>query len=618
MDYQQTGRDAFKAVGGNDNITAINHCATRLRFRVKSTDNINLNEIEQIPGVLRALNANGELQVVIGPNVTTAYQAIEKEFTGSGDPAADSGEKKKWSEVFLGTISGIFAPIIPAITAAGMVKAVLALLKVFGVIDVDGMTYQILNFCADAAFYFMPIMLANSAAKMFQMSSGLAMMLAGMLLHPTFTSLVAAGDPITLFGLPIRAVSYSSTVIPVILIVFVASYVEKFANKILPDVIKYIFRPLLVMAVMIPLSLCALGPIGYMIGDGLAWCLDALNGLAPWLLPTVMGALTPILVMFGLHNGLIPFASTQLAAGGFENLMGPGMLASNISQGAASLAVAFKSKNKQTKQTAISTGFTALMGITEPAMYGITLKYKGVLPAVMFGGLCGGLFAGFSGLVRYSFGSPGLATLPVFIGDDPSNLLKALATAAIGFVVTFAATMFVKLEEEPDPMLKKAEEKELKELEEELVTTDIVSPVEGQAVALSEVNDGVFSEKIMGDGVAIIPEKGVVTAPADGTVMIFPTRHAIGLTTEDGTEILIHIGMDTVNLNGKYYEQKVENGAKVRKGDVLMKFDIDAIQKAGYPVITPVIVTNLQEKRKVRKARAGHVCEGELLYQVSV
>ncbi len=446
MDYQKTGRDVFEAVGGNENVQSVTHCATRLRFRLKDMAAVNLDEIGKIPGVLKCIQANGEIQAVIGPNVTTAFQAVEKEFSGSA--ASDTAEeKKKLNEKFLGMISGIFAPIIPAITAAGMVKAVLALLNAFGAVDVNGQAYQILTFASDAAFYFMPIMLANSAAKIFGMSSGLAMMLGGMMLHPTFVNMVDSGNAIALFGLPVRAVKYSSTVIPIILIVFVASYVEKFANKILPDVIKYIARPLCVMAVMIPLSLCVLGPIGYIAGDALAAFLAWVNSLTPWLLPTLMGTFTPILVMFGLHNGLIPLASTQLASLGSENIMGPGMLPSNIAQGAASLAVSIRSKDKQMKQQALSTGFTALMGITEPAMYGVTLKYKMLLPAVMLGGFAGGLFAGISGLVRYSFGSPGLATLPVFIGADASNLMKALITAVIGFAVTFIASMFVKLDD---------------------------------------------------------------------------------------------------------------------------------------------------------------------------
>lgn len=444
MDYKKTGIEVFEAVGGNDNVRIVTHCATRLRFELNDMKKVDKAAINAIDGVLKCLESGGQFQVVIGPNVTIAYQEIQKRFNGKETSEKD---ERSFGNKLIATITGIFTPIIPAITAAGMVKAVLALLKLFNLIDIEGQTYAILTFAADAAFYFMPIMLASSCAKMFQMSSGLAMMLAGILLHPTFAGFVGGQEALSLFGIPVRLVNYASSVIPIILIVFVASYVEKFANKILPDVVKYIVRPLLVMLIMIPVALCVLGPLGAYIGDGIAYIISSIDHIAPWMIPTIMGTCTPVLVMFGLHNGLMPIATSQLSSQGFETIYGPGMLASNIAQGAASLAVSLKSKDKAMKQTALSTGFTALMGITEPAMYGITLRFKKLLFAVMIGGGVAGLFSGLSGLVRYSFGSPGLATLPVFIGDDPSNIIKALITAAIAFIVTFGICMFIKLDD---------------------------------------------------------------------------------------------------------------------------------------------------------------------------
>ncbi len=452
MDYRKVGLNVLDAVGGKDNIKVVTHCATRLRFELKDRNKVDEARLSKMDGVLKTLESSGQYQVVIGPNVNEAYQAIQDVVdTGAKNDETAKDDRSPWAK-FLAIITGIFTPIIPAITAAGMVKAVLAILKVANLIDVNGQTYAILNFASDAAFYFMPFMLAASSAKIFKMSSGLAMMLAGILLHPNFKDMVSAGEVVKFAGLPVRLVSYSSTVIPIVLIVFVASYVERFANKILPEVIKFIFRPLIVMLVMIPLSLCVLGPIGAYIGDGIAALVSFIDSSAPWAIPTLMGIFTPVLVMFGLNNGLLPIATSQLAAQGFETIYGPGMLASNIAQGAASLAVAIKAKEPSTKQTALSTGFTALMGITEPAMYGITLRFKKVLFAVMTGGGVAGLFAGLSGLVRYSFGSPGLATLPVFIGEDPSNFIKALITLALSFVITFTICMFLKLEDSQDTL----------------------------------------------------------------------------------------------------------------------------------------------------------------------
>lgn len=604
MNYQQTGLEIFQKVGGAENVVSLTHCATRLRFRLNDFKKADKDGIQKIEGVLGCVTANGELQVIIGPNVTQAYQAIQKVFDGDGAKAPK--EKGKLIDRFLGIISGIFSPIIPAITAAGMVKALLAILKVSGVIDVDGQAYQIMSFASDAAFYFMPILLANSAAKIFDMSSGLAMMLAGILVHPTFVSMVDAGNAINLFGLPIRAVKYSSTVIPIILIVLVASYVERMANKYLPEVIKYIARPLIVMVIMIPLALCVLGPIGYVVGDGLALLLSAINGITPWLLPTVMGTFTPILVMFGLHNGLIPLASAQFATIGHENIMGPGMLASNISQGAASLAVAVRSKDKQMRQMAVSTGFTALMGITEPAMYGVTLKYKRLLPCVMLGGFAGGLYAGISGLVRYSFGSAGLATLPVFIGEPANNIIKALITVVIGFLVTFISAMFVKLEDDvKDTADGKTEQQDIV----------ISSPLKGKVIPLEKVNDPVFAGKIMGDGMAVIPEEGVLYAPMDGTLMIYDTMHAVGITGENGLEVLMHIGMDTVKLNGTYFHKIAESDTMIKKGDPIVSFDIEKIKERGYDLTTPVIVTNLNGKQ-VSGTAAEKIMAGDSLFAV--
>ncbi len=452
MDYRKVGLNVLDAVGGKDNIKVVTHCATRLRFELKDRNKVDEARLSKMDGVLKTLESSGQYQVVIGPNVNEAYQAIQDVVdTGVKNDETAKDDRSPWAK-FLAIITGIFTPIIPAITAAGMVKAVLAILKVANLIDVNGQTYAILNFASDAAFYFMPFMLAASSAKIFKMSSGLAMMLAGILLHPNFKDMVSAGEVVKFAGLPVRLVSYSSTVIPIVLIVFVASYVERFANKILPEVIKFIFRPLIVMLVMIPLSLCVLGPIGAYIGDGIAAFVSFIDSSAPWAIPTLMGIFTPVLVMFGLNNGLLPIATSQLAAQGFETIYGPGMLASNIAQGAASLAVAIKAKEPSTKQTALSTGFTALMGITEPAMYGITLRFKKVLFAVMTGGGVAGLFAGLSGLVRYSFGSPGLATLPVFIGEDPSNFIKALITLVLSFVITFTICMFLKLEDSQDTL----------------------------------------------------------------------------------------------------------------------------------------------------------------------
>lgn len=459
MDYRETGLKALEVVGGKDNVKNLTHCATRLRFEVKDRSKVDLEKLNSAPGVLKALESAGQFQFVIGPSVNECYQAVADEIGIAGGavddnhpedmaPSGKKADKGNLVQKALGLISGIFIPILPALIASGMIKALLTILTRMSLVNTESGVYTIITFVADSVFYFLPVLLAATSAKVFGMSQGLAMMLGAMLLHPTFSNAVSAGTSLDIFGLSVRMTSYSATVIPIILIVWVASYVEKFGTRFLPDVVKYVFRPLLVMIVMIPLSFCVLGPIGAIMGDGLAALLTWLQNTIPWLLPTFIGTIAPLMVLFGLNNCTIPLIYAQMSAVGYETVAGPGMLAHNIAEGAASLALALKSKDTTIRQEALTTSFTALFGgITEPAIYGFTLRFKNVLPCVMIGGAAGGLFAGLSGLVRYATAAPSIVTLPTYMGEDPSNIWKAVATLAIAFVVTFVLVFFVKTED---------------------------------------------------------------------------------------------------------------------------------------------------------------------------
>ncbi len=457
MDYRETGLKALEAVGGKGNVNNVTHCATRLRFELKDRSAVDEKKLAEVPGVMKTIDSAGQLQLVIGPSVNESYQAVLEAMGAGGFNAVGAdgpSDKKKendnssFVQKFLGIVTGIFIPVLPALIASGMVRALLTILNAAGWVDTTSGVYTIITFAADSVFYFLPMILAYSSSKVFGMSTGLAMMLAGVLLHPTFTGIVSAGTALDIFDIPVRLASYNATVIPIILIVWVGSYVEKFATKILPDFIKYVLRPLLVMVVMIPLSLCLLGPVGAWLGDLLAALLTWLQTNIPWLLPTFIGAIAPLMVLFGLNNCTIPLIYAQMAASGYETVAGPGMLAHNIAEGAASLAIALKSKDKVTKQQAFSTSFTALFGgITEPAIYSITLRFKRVLYCVMIGGAAGGFFAGMTGLVRYATAAPSIVTLPTYMGADPMNIWKAVGTLAIAFIVTFVLTLLVKTED---------------------------------------------------------------------------------------------------------------------------------------------------------------------------
>jgi len=459
MDNKQLANNCIELIGGKKNVKSVTHCATRLRFTLSDQKKADLKEIKKLDGVLDVQLVGTQTQIIIGPNVQNVYKEVKKIVGETSGSANETTEKKRAIDKLLDTVSGIFGPIIPVITAAGMVKAVLAILVLCG-LSKESQEYYIINFISDATFYFFPILLGFSSGNKFGCNPFLAAVIGGVLLHPNFVALVGEGNAVALFGIPIKLYKYASSVLPIILTVWFMSYVERFADKVSPNFIKAILKPLLIVGITAPIALTAIGPVGAFLGDLLASGVNYLDVNFPFLVPTLMGTFTPLLVFVGMHTTLTPLAALSLANKGFETIQGPGMLASNIAEGAAALAVALKTKNHKTKQLAFSSSATALCGITEPALYGVTFKFKKPLIAVMIGGGVAGLYAGLTRLVRFSFGSPGFATLPVFIGEDPANFRNALITLAISFVITFSLTWVLGFEDE-------VEENEQEEIKEE-------------------------------------------------------------------------------------------------------------------------------------------------------
>lgn len=595
MNYRNLAVEIIKNVGGKENILSLTNCATRLRFNLKDDSKANSDILKKTKGVMGVVNKGGQYQVIIGSDVANVCKEINDLANLQDNTAAVEEDNKNAVVKVLDTIAGIFTPIIPAITGAGMLKAVMALLVSFKVISTSSQTYSILNFMADAAFYFLPFLLANSAAKKFKCNTYMAMTLAAVLLHPNFSAMVdvakTTGEGIKFLGIPVTIATYSSSVIPIILGVWLMSFVEPIADKVSPKAIKFFTKPLITLVVAGLGTLIVLGPIGNVCGNGISAGIEFLNKYANWLVPFIVGTFSPLLVMTGMHYGLIPIGINNLATAGFDTVVGPGMLGSNIAQGAAALAVACKTKNSELKQLATSAGITGVCGITEPAMYGVTLKLKRPLIGVMIGGGVSGLFLGIFGVGRYTSGSPGLLALPGYIGTDGfRNIIFACIGAAIAFVVSFVVTYFVGFEDVVE------ENSEEKVVESTTKDTAVHSPLSGRCVQLSEVSDPMFAEGMMGNGIAIIPQEGRVVSPVDGVISaIFDTKHAIGIKSNDGAEILIHVGIDTVNLKGKHFNAKVKAGDSIKKGDLLLEFDINAIKKAGYDVITPVIITNTED-----------------------
>lgn len=620
MDYANLAARILKEIGGPQNVQSIAHCATRLRFVLKDESVANTEKLKNTSGILGVVQSGGQYQIIIGSEVGKVYDPINKACDQNLGVTTDDtpNEKQNLLNRFISMISGVFAPVLPAISAAGMLKAVLALLVTFKWVSPTSQSYEIINFMADAAFYFLPVLLANSAAKRFKCNSYLAMMLAGILLHPTFISLVTTakekGDMLHLFGVPIYNATYSSTVIPIILAVWVMSYVERFAEKISPKMLKMFLVPLITVMVSGSLVLVILGPIGYIVGNWIATGILFLEGTVGWLLPIILGALFPLLVLTGTHYGLVPIGANNVMSLGYDSLVGPPNLASNIAQGGAALAVAIKTKQSEIKQLAYTSGITAVCGITEPALYGINVRFKTPLYAAMVGGAAGGAVIGIFGVRRFATGSPGLMTLPVYIGENGmSNFMYACLAAVVAFVVSFIVSFVLYQEKQLTDDIQELPQKE----ERQTVSTEnatVYAPVSGEVKDLGKVNDPTFAQEIMGKGIAIVPNQSKIVSPVKGKVtLVFSTKHAIGLRSEEGTEILIHVGLDTVKLDGKYFNALVETDQEVEVGTPLLEVDFEQVKAAGFDITIPIIVTNTSEYQEVLALTEGQVETGEVL-----
>lgn len=619
MNFEKITEDILKNIGGESNINSLTHCATRLRFNLKDFTKANEEELKKISGILGVVNKGGQLQIVIGNEVSSAYKSIMGKVNIK-DVKNDNEnlEKKGFINNILDTIAGVFSPILAAIVGAGLLKAVLSILVLFGV-NQEGNTYYFLNFISDSALYFLPIMLAYTSAVKFKCNPFISMAIAGAMIHPNYIALIT--DPYNLnftyfLGLPVTLATYSSSVIPVLLTTYLLSKVEVVLEKFIPKMIKFFLKPLLCLLIVTPIAFIVLGPIGFIVGTGISTVLNTINNYAGWLVPTIMGVFAPLLVMTGMHYALVPFMMQSISTFGYETIAAPGQLGSNVGQGAAALCVALKTKNKELKQLAFSSGVTAVLGVTEPAMYGVNLKLKKPLYAVMIGGGVSGLYAGITGVKCFSFCSAGLLALPVFIGNGGiSNVINAFISMVIGFVVTFIIVWFWGFEDIPEESESDEENIEVKgniEVVEANSIKDekVQSPIEGKVITLNKVNDPTFAEEIMGKGIAIEPAVGRVVSPVNGVVSaLFPTNHAIGIVSDNGAEMLIHIGIDTVNLQGKYFKAHVKVGDRLTVGQLMIEFEIDKIKESGYEVITPVLITNTDLYKEIKNISNGFVNE---------
>lgn len=457
MDYQKMGQEILDAVGGKENVSALGHCATRLRFNLVDDDKADTEKVEAIKGVMGVRNQGGQYQVIIGQDVGHPYNVLMKLCDLNDGASAPAGETKKKSgnviNNVMDTLAGIFTPLLPAIIGGGMITVLYTLLTMLNVISAESDLAVFLKFLGDAPIYFMPMMAAYTASKKFNCNPFLAMALAGAMLHPTFSGLVAAGESFRVLGLPVMLATYSANALPVILAVWVMSYFDRFFDKYIPKMIRIFVAPLLTLLCSAIIAFVVVGPLGTIIAQQLTKVFTVMMEHAGWLVVTIWGAFSPLLVMTGMHYTLGGLFGTMYYMVGYEGAMMPGMLVSNVAQGAASLAVAFASKDSETKALASSAGLTGLMGITEPALYGVNLRYKKPLLAAMIGGGVGGLFAGLTSVRAYVMASPGLISLPIFIGGESMNGFYCGCIAAVLSIVVSFAVSFVLMRAE----LKKTE-----------------------------------------------------------------------------------------------------------------------------------------------------------------
>ena len=602
--YEPLAAEIIRLVGGKENVDTLHHCQTRLRFKLYDEGKAGLDEISGLDGVTAAINKGGMVQVVIGLHVAEVYEEAEKYLdTEKKDRDIKTEEKKKRQnplDTATSFISSIFAPIVSALAGAGMVKALLSILVAFQLVDTSGQTYIIINMISDAAFAFLPVLLAYTTAQKLKCNPIMAATVAGILVHGTWNSIVAAGEAVTLFGIvPLYLVTYTSSVIPIVLVLLIQAPLERWLNKVVPEAVRLIFVPMITFLVMGVLALSVLGPVGAIVGQGLSGVFLWLGENAGWAPPLIVGSLFPVMVMFGIHHGVAPVGTMSIMQLGYDAIWGPGIVCSNIAQGAAALTASFVTKDKKTRQVGIPAGITALMGTTEPVLYGVNLPKRYPLIAAMIGGGLGGLFAGVTHTRRYAFGSSGIPAAVMYIGE---NTLRYFYQIIIALVISAAAAAIFTV-----ILAKKYEKKSVAPTE-----RNLAAPTGGAIVPMEEIPDPVFSSGALGFCCGIEPEEGVVAAPMDGEVVqLSDTLHAVGILGRNGAEVLIHVGVDTVEMNGDGFAALVKEGDKVRAGQKLLTMDLDKIAQAGHEKTVIVAVTNSDNFADITRTAEGMVRAGD-------
>lgn len=630
--YEQLSKDIIANIGGKENISSLSHCITRLRFKLKDESIANENVLKKMDGVVKS---GGQYQVVIGNHVPDVY-AVVCDLAGLGGYTQDDSESdapKGLFNKFIDIISGVFQPILGVLCAAGMIKGFNAVFTALGLYNETDGVYIMLNAIGDAMFQYMPIILGYTAAKKFKLKPFIGMIIGAALCYSgiQLDTLASTSQPlynlftgtifespvyITFLELPVIAMNYTSTVVPVILIVFLAAKLEKVFAKIIPDVVKNFFVPMAVLLVSLSIGFIVIGPISTyasnIVGNGFL----ALFNFSPILCGVLTGLLWQVLVMFGLHWGLVPIAISNLMTIGFDTIL-VGAFAPSFSQTAVVAAMYFKLKDKKIKELCVPAVISGICGVTEPAIYGITLPRKIPFIYSCIGGAVAGAVMGIMNVKGYVMGGIGIFGIPNYINPatgDMTGVYIATIAAIVAVVVGFVLTFFFWKD---NTVSEESKNENIQDIVEKVKREVIYSPIKGEVKSLEQVQDSAFSTGVLGKGVAIVPKEGKVIAPFDGTVMtLFPTKHAIGIISDSGCELLIHIGLNTIQLEGKYFKSFVNQGDKIQKGQTLITFDIENISKEGYCLENPVVVTNYSDYVDVIEKTTKYVNDSQELITV--
>lgn len=633
--YENLAKEIVKNIGGKDNVSSLTHCITRLRFKLKDESKANDDVIKNMDGVVTVMKSGGQYQVVIGNHVPDVYADVMPLLNlGDTDSQEKDGKKGNLLDRFVDTISGIFQPILGIMAACGMVKGLNTLFVALGLYTADCGGYMVINAVGDAMFTFLPLFLGFTAAKKFGLKPMVGLAIGAIMCYPAIqASTISAGtEPlytmfegtmfaspvyIEFFGIPVISMDYTSTVIPVIFVTYFASICERFFSKFIPDLVKFFFVPMLTLIVALPVGFLLIGPVATFGSTIISETVLSIRDFSPMIAGAVVGLTWQILVIFGLHWGFIPVYINNIVTLGYDNVMMP-FFACTFATSAVVAAIFFKTKDKNLKEMCIPNFISGIFGVTEPAIYGILLPLKKPFIISCIAGGIGGGFYGLFNFRKFMMGGMGIFEFPAMIEPDGSmgNLIVAVTGVIITMIIAFVMTMVIYKDDKKEEKTENVEEPKT-ENKKLISNTNLYSPLKGKVMELSQIKDAAFASGVLGKGVAIVPSEGKVVSPVDGTVTtIFPTLHAIGITSDEGVEILIHIGLDTVQLEGKGFKGMVKDGDKITKGQTLIEFDIDYITKEGYCLETPVLVTNADNYLDVISENKDNVNYGESIISI--